>query len=48
MRVEIKQVYRVVSFDLDIKVGDFVNPSKWEVKGELKKKNRRFFRIKSS
>lgn len=38
MRVEIKQVYRVVSFDLDIKVGDFVTPSKWEVKGELKKK----------
>ena len=38
MRVELKKVYRVVSFDLDIKVGDFVNPSKWDVIGERKKK----------
>lgn len=31
-------VYRIVPFDAELKVGDFVNPSKWEVKGELKKK----------
>lgn len=38
MKVVKYNVYRIVPFETELKVGDFVNPSKWEVKGELKKK----------
>jgi hypothetical protein len=44
MKVVKYNVYRIVPFEAELKVGDFVNPSKWEVKGELKKKNRGLFR----
>lgn len=38
MRVEKYKVYRIVPFETDVEVGDFAYPSKWEVKGERKKK----------
>ena len=38
MKVEKYEVYRIVPFNADIEVGDFAYPSKWEVKGERKKK----------
>jgi hypothetical protein len=44
MKVEKYEAFRIVPFDADIEVGDLAYPSKWEVKGELKKKNRGLFR----
>ena len=38
MKVEKYEVYRIVPFNADIEVGDFVHPSKWEIDGERKKK----------
>ncbi len=38
MKVEKYEAFRIVPFDADVKVGDFAYPSKWEVKGERKKK----------
>ena len=31
-------VYRIIPFDAEVKVGDFVHPSKWEINGDRKKK----------
>ena len=38
MKVHKLKVYRIFPVDADVKVGDFAYPSKWEIKGELKKK----------
>ena len=38
MKVEKYEAFRIVPFDADIEVGDLAYPSKWEVKGERKKK----------
>lgn len=38
MKVVKYNVYRIVPFATEVKEGEFVYPSKWEVKGELKKK----------
>lgn len=38
MKVEKNNVYRIVPFDADVEVGGIAYPSKWEVKGERKKK----------
>ena len=38
MKVENIIVYREVPFDTDVKVGDLVYPSKWEIESERKKR----------
>lgn len=38
MRVENKIVYRIVPFDLDIKIGEYAQPTKWEIKGDFKRR----------